>query len=209
MSIAIPQTRRDKNYWSYDKEQGVTFKGRTFAPERPQDYEDILKVSACRRCRFEDMTVTTTEPCNREDGIDISYLCDDIVFDNFRVDAGRLYAVTVKQCRNILLQNGTIGRPGGGWERVDIDLGNRSQYRSLRTTDVVIDNVHRLDGQPVRVRVGHADRPTLRNGIYDVLTLQSIGLKAFVWSCARIDAWNHKEFEILQWEEITEARYAR
>ena len=177
-------------------------------PERPQDFEDVLKISACRECRWEHFQVVSGAPCNREDGIDISYLCDQVVLQNFSVDAGLLYAITIKQARNVTLRNGVIHRPGGGWERVDIDLGNRSQYRELRTKHVLIDGMSRADGEPVRVRVGHADKPTLRNGIYDVLTLQSWGLKGYVWTLARIDARTRKQFAVLKWSEIGEGHYA-
>jgi hypothetical protein len=208
MPIQIPRTPRDKNFHSFDKEIGKQFHDRVFAPERPQDWDDILKISACRDCVFDHIQVRSTDPCNREDGVDISYLCDGVTLKNFFVDAGGLYGVTIKQARNILLQNGTIGRPGGGWERVDIDLGSRSQYRRLRTQAVTIDNVHRLDGEPVRVRVGDADWPELHNGVYDILHVQSVGLKCFVWALARIDARTRGDFKMLDWSQITEEFYA-
>lgn len=202
-------TPRDHNFKSYDGEIGMTFTGMMLSPARPQDYADIMKISRCRKCRFESFAaVAPTMPCHREDGIDISYLCDDLVLEDFTVDAGHCYAITIKQARNIFLLNGTILRPAFNWERVDIDLGNRSQYRRLRTEAVVIDGMRSQDGRPVRVRVGDSEKPTLRNGLYDVLTVQSLGLKGYVYTRALIDATCRREFELMRWENITAARYA-
>lgn len=207
MNNPIPTTPHDKNFRSYWNWKDQTVRVDPIHPTDGQTYDDLWKISACRNCVFIGADIIAPMPLHREDGVDVSGLSDGVTLLDFRVAAGGKYAVTIKQVRNIILRNGVITRPGQNWERVDIDLGNRSQYRELKTTGVTIDNVRRADGKPVRVRVGHADWPELKNGVYDVLYAQSIGLKGYVWACARIDARFNAAFLVQRWDRISEADY--
>ncbi len=171
----------DINYKSYADQSGVRVSYGTFAPENPGLYDDILKVSHCDNAVFADCIVNP-DGGNREDGVDVMRDSYDVSFNRCRVGAGDKYAFTIKGGSNmIFLTDVVITRPGGGWERVDIDLGNYSSTTpNSKTGRVVLTNLRREDGKPVRVRVGWADRPYISEGNVKVLFWQSIFLKIYV-----------------------------
>lgn len=100
------------------------------------------------------------------------------------------YAVTIKGgCYDITLDDVVIERPAQGWEGVDIDIGNRSHNALGRTRGVVLSNVRRADGKPVRVRVGWADMPVVRDSNVKILRVQSMLLRWFVLARARLQGY--------------------
>lgn len=68
-----------------------------------------------------------------------------------------------------------------GKEGIDIDLGNYSDSNMIKTTNVILHNVRREDGEPVRIRVGHADKPIVINSKVKILFWWSIAIKIYVW----------------------------
>lgn len=171
----------DRNYESHADVVGLRMAGRHIAPSSPSEYDDVLKISHCTDARVEDCVINP-DGGNREDGVDIMRGCHTVTFRRCQVGAGAKYGFTIKGgCEHILLEDVVISRPGGGWERVDIDIGNYSHTcPHAYTSAVTLDNVRRSDGRPVRVRVGFADRPTVLGGNIKVLFWQSLALKAYV-----------------------------
>ncbi len=145
-----------------------------------EEVDDVLKISGCTGVEFDHLQVVPVG-VQREDAVDIMRFSRGISIKNALLRAGK-YAVTIKGgSRDILLQNVRIERPSQGWEKVDIDLGNYSHNAQGRTTGVVLWNVTRSDGKPVRVRVGWADEPIVIGGNVEILRVQSRLLKAYVW----------------------------
>lgn len=171
----------DYNYESHADETGLRLTGRTIAPIMAYKYDDVLKLSNCSAV-FVEECVINPDGGNREDGVDLMRGCDTVTFRRCEVGAGERYAFTIKGgCENILLDDVVIVRPGGGWERVDIDLGNFSHTcPHAKTGLVILKNVRRADGRPVRLRVGFATTPHVMGGNVKVLFWQSLMLKAYV-----------------------------
>lgn len=175
----------DDNYLSVANETGVRMEGVTIdADVSSPDYDDILKVSNVQDAEFAYCVVNLTGG-NREDGVDVMRYSHDVRFYGCRVGAGQKYAFTIKGGSDqIEIRDSLIIRPGGGWERVDIDIGNYSStVPDARTGMVILRNVQRLDGKPLRVRVGWADRPLILQdpSTVHVLFWQSLALKVYVW----------------------------
>lgn len=174
----------DKNYLSIADETGVRMTDATIdAGQLSPTYDDILKISNVQNAVLDSCSINSTGG-NREDGVDIMRYSTHVILSNCTVGAGQKYVFTVKGGSDLVeIRDTLITRPGGGWERVDIDIGNYSTtVPDARTGLVIIRNVKRLDGKPVRVRVGWADRPMIvpSEGV-KVLFWQSLALKAYVW----------------------------
>lgn len=171
----------DVNYRSIADTTDVNIIDEVIDAPSPSQFDDILKISCASRVNVTN-TAINLRGGNREDGVDIMRISEDINFRNCDVGAGAKYAFTIKGgSSRISLQDVTITRPGGGIERVDIDLGNFSDRDYGPTTKVALINVTRLDGKPVRVRVGNADAPQIIGGNVKVLIIQSLALKLYVW----------------------------
>jgi hypothetical protein len=99
----------------------------------------------------------------REDALDVNNRCQDLsLVAHAWALAGAKYGITVKGgSKNVTVEGAIEGRG----DECDVDLGNYSEQSAAKTTGVSL-NLWREDGQPVRVRVLHADRPTLFNGPY-------------------------------------------
>jgi hypothetical protein len=171
----------DKNYRSYADETNVVIQNDTIDAPNPEQFDDILKLSHVVGCTVDNCHINPSGG-NREDGIDIMRFCRSIYIRNCQVGAGAKYAFTIKGgSSQIDLSNVTITRGGGGSEKVDIDIGNYSDNAKGRTTDVMIVNCRRSDGQPIRVRVGWADNPVIIGGNVKILFWKSLLLKIYVF----------------------------
>lgn len=170
----------DTNFISYADTKDVVVEGITFQPTNPEFYDDILKISKVEQIVVRNCIINP-KGGNREDGVDINRLCKDVSITDCTIGSGDKYAVTIKGgCVGVELNDVEIvGR--GGWERVDIDLGNYSDSNMIRTRGIELIDVRRQDGQPVRVRCGLADRPLIYGGHVKVLFWQSLMIKAYVW----------------------------
>lgn len=169
----------DTNYLSYADQSNLVLDGMTIQPDVPSDWDDVLKISCCKFTEV-NHCIINPDGGNREDGVDVMRESYCVSFNNCHVGAGQRYAFTIKGgCDLIRLKDVTIIRHGGGWERVDIDIGNWSTTTPKKTDAVFLTNVTASDGKPVRVRVGWARRPEILGGNVKILFWQSLGLKLY------------------------------
>lgn len=172
----------DENYLSYADVQNDVMQSLhhlNVSPAFAEQYDDLLKISHCRNMAFRHLVVAPGGR-QREDAVDIMRFSRDIAISSARLRGGK-YVVTIKGgSRDIALVDVLIERPANGREGVDIDIGNFSHNALGRTGAVLLANVSRSDGKPVRVRVGWADEPVIVGGNVKVLRFQSLLLKAYV-----------------------------
>lgn len=182
-------TKPDNNYRSIADRIDVRVINEVITPPlgTAGQYDDILKFSNVQYGLI-DNCIINSDGGNREDGVDIMRYCKNLLFSHCRVGAGKKYAFTIKGGSDfIYLENVSITRRGGGWERVDIDIGNYSStVPDAKTGIVFLRNVTALDGKPVRVRVGWADRVVVEGGNVEILRCQSLALKVYVWLMRKI-----------------------
>jgi hypothetical protein len=171
----------DLNYKSYADLQNLAVCDEIFAPINPENYDDIFKLSNVQDAIVSNCIINP-HGGNREDGVDMMRYCERIKMADCQVGAGKKYAFTIKGgCNDIVLENIVITRHGGGWERVDIDIGNYSgTVPDARTGRVILRELHASDGKPVRVRVGWAKEVIVEGGNVEMLRCQSLGLKVYV-----------------------------
>lgn len=149
---------KDINYFNVPDGTSL-LEGLIVSPDNPGQYDDLLKVSGKQNLVIRDFEVRGV---GIEDGIDCNRLCENVLFENGKVDSGKDLAFTIKGgCRNIHLKNILITRPGNHCE---IELGNHSDQSWNKTTGVILENVRRADGKPVRVAWGRADKPKVIGG---------------------------------------------
>lgn len=177
----------DLNHLSYadvQNDEMVVLHHLNVSPPDAEKYDDLLKVSHCRNMTFRHLVVAPNG-MQREDAVDIMRFSRDIVLDGAILRGGK-YVMTIKGgSRDIQLHDVLIERPASGGEGVDIDIGNFSHNALGRTGRVVLRDVLRSDGKPVRVRVGWADEPVIVGGNVKILRFQSLLLKAYVF----VKAW--------------------
>ena len=169
----------DTNFLAYADTAGLRLSAIVADPaaegKNPDDYDDVFKLSHVTDFKVDGLTVRGGQ--QKENAIDMNRECVDVEIINARLEAGKQNAITIKGgCKNISLFGVTIERAGG---HCDIELGNWSDQSWNKTTGVVLTNVVRLDGQPVRVRVGHADDPVIAGGNVKILFWGSLYLKAY------------------------------
>lgn len=172
----------DRNYRSIADVDGFELTNETISPaltgENPAEFDDILKLSHARNGVVRGCFIGAAG-LQRENAIDMNRNCERIVVGDCRLASGRQNAVTIKGgCRHIQLQRVRIV-PGSG--HCDIELGNWSDQSQERVTDVLLEDVIRTDGQPVRVRLGHADRPAIAGGNVRIDWFGSAVLKLYWW----------------------------
>lgn len=175
-------TDTDRNFRSYADVDGLYLgAGVVIDPEAEREsYDDILKLSHARRVRGFDLSVYG----GSENPLDMNRNCEDVELCGLYLSGGGHCAVVIKGgSRDIRLRNVEIADVRSRW--CDIELGGWSDQSLERTTGVVLDNVRRTDGKPVRVIVGHADDPTVLGGNVRVYRVRSALLKAF-WLWRRL-----------------------
>lgn len=180
-------TTPDINYRNYADCKNVIVLDEIIAPPNPSNYDDILKLSNVQDVLVSGCTINP-DGGNREDGVDIMRYCARVKIADCRVGAGKKYAFTIKGgCDDILLENVLITRRGGGWERVDIDIGNYSStVPDAKTGRVIVREVRAIDDLPVRLRIGWAKEVIVEGGNVEILRCQSAGLKVYVQVMRRI-----------------------
>ena len=171
----------DKNYYSVSDVSDVTVKNHRFDPSEfgvnPAEIDDIVKFSHATNIVFNDIIVDG-QGQQKENCIDMNRECKNISIIGALLYQGNQNAITIKGgCDTILLKNITIIPRGGN---CDIEIGNHSQQSFKKTTNVILDNVKRFDGKPVRLRVGHADYPTIINSDVEYQWFQSLIAKIYV-----------------------------
>ncbi|HWA07923.1 MAG TPA: hypothetical protein VG838_00500 [Opitutaceae bacterium] len=170
----------DKNYKAWADLVGLVLTDLTVDPREeglnPADFDDLFKLSHAEQVKVTGLTVRGGG-LQKENCIDMNRLCRDVEIINARLEAGQQNAITIKGgCRDIHLSAITIERAGG---HCDIELGNWSDQSWDPVTGVVLTNVCRADGKPVRVRVGHADAPVIVGGNVKILFWGSLYLKTY------------------------------
>lgn len=171
----------DKNYRSIADTTNYKLVDTVVAPEDPQEYDDILKISGSSYVTVADCIVNPTGG-NREDGVDIMRESKHIQFFNTRVGCGGKYAFTIKGGSDDVLLADVVVTGNPGKEKVDIDIGNyASTCPDVKTGRVILDNVTHETGRTVLVRVGWAKWPVIKGGNVKVLFWQSLGLKIYVF----------------------------
>lgn len=188
----------DRNFRSISDVTGYTLEHELIDPRAqgidPAGFDDLLKLSNARDVLVSHCAVRGGG-LQRENAIDLNRNCSGVVIRDCAVEAGRQNAITIKGgTKNTILQRVTIERPGGN---CDIELGNFSDQSFERTTGTFISSVTRLDGQPVRVRCGHADWPLVTNSNVRILYFQSYRLKLYVWAKQRTRLWFGGKFKFL------------
>jgi hypothetical protein len=171
----------DKNYLSISDQHIYNLEGVDISPVDAREYDDILKISGSTNVRIRSCFINRYGG-NREDGVDIMRLCRDVIIEDCSIRAGGKYAVTIKGGSSKIWLTDVIIVGSRGSEGVDIDIGNYNHVvPNAKTGKVVLENVTREDGQPVRVRVGFAEKPLVIGGNVKILFWQSLALKAYVW----------------------------
>lgn len=172
----------DRNYVSIaDNRMPDVRIGNRFDPEKPELFDDILKLSNAWAVNISDCVINPNGG-NREDGIDMARYCRDVIIKDCKVGPGAKYAVTIKGgSHHIVLENITITGERGK-EGVDIDIGNFSDWNYAMTHSIDLINVKREDGRPVTLRIGRAEGVNIIGGNIKLLFVQSFFLKAYVWA---------------------------
>jgi hypothetical protein len=165
----------DRNYRSYADVTGVFLNGEDIAPPDPANWVDTLKLSNARDVNVQGCTILGAA----EDCIDAMRGSHDIVISGCKLYPTGKYAVTIKGgSHDIMIVDTVIFGEG---KEIDLDLGGWTSVNFDRSSRIVLDNVTRSDGKPVRVRVGHADKPTIIGGNVKIDHSGSLLLKAYWW----------------------------
>lgn len=169
----------DNNFQSYAGVSDLTVVNQEYSPDDPSNIDDVLKISHSERITFIKCDINP-KGGNREDGVDVMNNSKNIRFSECSVGCGK-YAFTIKGGSNFVWLDNVVIHGKHGIEGVDIDIGNfSSTVPDDKTGIVMLDNVTRKDGKPVRVRVGWASYPVITGGNVKVLFWQSLILKAYV-----------------------------
>ena len=180
MSLA---KQTDTNWHSIaDNPTPVHHEFEVFDPPKPRgQWDDCLKLSNAQNVTVVGCNINPFGG-NREDGIDISRFSRNSLITASTIGTGGKYAVTIKGgSYNITISDCTIAGKRG-WEGVDIDIGNFSDWNAANTHSVTLENLIRSDLRPVTVRIGHATDIDIIGGNVKVLVVQSLLLKAYVWA---------------------------
>lgn len=155
----------DNNYYSIADQTNVEVVA--FAnPSNPLLYDDILKLSKATVIHIHESVIQG----GKEDAIDMNRNCEDVIVEDVEVHPNGSYGMTIKGgTKRVTLRNVMFT---GRAKSYEIDLGNWSdQDKTHKTTEVTLDNVFHVDGNPVRVRVLYADAPTVLGGNVKVTTI--------------------------------------
>lgn len=165
---------KDVNYLSFADQTGLRIEDlEVLAPTQGVSFDDMLKISHCSDCKFENVTVFG----GTENAVDLNRMCRKITLSRLELFGGAQAAVVVKGgCTGITFADTCIAQdPEARCEFLIDDWSAQSRAPS----DVTIRNVTRKDGQPVRVIFGRFRRPKVVATKIRTLWLQSIGLHIY------------------------------
>lgn len=165
----------DRNYRSFADASGLHVTDLDLRPDHPDDYADVLKLSAITDSIFERVTVRARDAS--ENACDINRLCRGVVIDDFRFEGGRQCSIVVKGGSDVMLRDGVIvPHPDAAY---DIELGGWSD-QSMARSRLVLQYVRRADGLPLRVVCGWWSRPQIvSNWNVEILWRRSVGYHAY------------------------------
>ncbi len=177
----------DKNFSSFDQPEHnlQTFEFVNANPasqmKRPEDYDDLLKVSGRQGTAIYNFDATSGSGKHREDGIDINNECTSVRFVHGRVQAGQKGVAITNKGGNFatLFENIVIIAPYGKF--VDIEDGNHSDQSWKKTTLTLYKNVRRADGKPVRYAYGRADKASFVDTDVKVVWWYTAALHVYVY----------------------------
>ena len=118
-----------------------------------------------------------------EDGIDV-VRGEDYLFEDGRIDAGkstRCFITAKGGIDGLIIRDVTLFGKTRWWR--DIGLGDHTIYNKGNLMDmknVLIDNVRRSDGKPVKILVLDCDKPICTNGKYCVVKIPKLLVKLFL-----------------------------
>lgn len=141
----------------------------------PRDFDDTLKFSHARNIIARKIWVRG----GKENAIDMNRECAAIRVEDAMLFGGDQCAVVIKGgSQDITLSRVTIAlvEPASA---CDIELGGWSDQSTAMTRRVTLNEVRRLDGCPVRIVLGHAERPLILGGNCRILFWRSVGMKVF------------------------------
>jgi len=150
-------------------------------PEPKSQWDDCLKLSNAHCVTVVGCEINT-EGGNQEDGIDISRFTRECYITASTIGCGGKYAITIKGGSYKITISDCIITGERGWEGVDIDIGNFSDWNYANTHSITLENVTRRDLRPVTVRIGHGSDVDIIGGNVKVLVAQSLLLKGYVWA---------------------------
>lgn len=105
--------------------------------------------------------------------------CDRVELEELYLIGGQHCAAAIKGgSRAVWLRGVTIDEVTSRW--CDIEIGGWDESRE-RTHEVVITRAKRMDGEKVRVVVGHADWPAIEGSRARICYGRSFILKAWLW----------------------------
>lgn len=176
MILDLNRTKPDRNFRSESGKFDVSVVNQNIYSHSPQEYDDILKFSHTIGALVKNCTIGSHLP-SREDGVDINK-CEAIYIMECKIWGGDKYGITIKGGSKLVsLEDVQFMSYRRG---IDVDIGNFSDTNMDKTTGVVLRNVTRGDGNPVRVRVGRGNKPTIIGGNVKILFWHSLALKAYV-----------------------------
>lgn len=173
----------DKNYHSIASNGApVHLEFQKIETTKPKaQWDDCLKLSNAHGVTVIGCEINA-EGGNQEDGLDISRFTRGCYFTASTIGSGGKYAITIKGGSYNITISDCIITGDRGWEGVDIDIGNFSDFNYANTHSITLENVVRRDLRPVTVRIGHATDVDIIGGNVKVLVVQSLLIKAYVWS---------------------------
>jgi hypothetical protein len=129
--------------------------------EERKQYDDTMKLSHVWDMKFYGLSVTG----GRENAIDMNRECRNVLIEDAILFGGGHCPIVIKGgCENIYLKSFDIFHDGP----YDVELGGWSDQSRKKTTGVTLENSYRLGPKgeqlPVRIVVGHADKPTIIGG---------------------------------------------
>jgi hypothetical protein len=172
----------DRNWHSVADAKGVQLYDLRLDPtdegHGADEFDDTLKFSNAQYC----VALRLWIRGGSENAVDMNRDCKGIRIQDSTLISGAQCAIVIKGgARDIELSHVCIV-PRNRETPCDIELGGWSDQSDAPTRRVTLHEVSRIDGMPVRVAVGHAERPTIIRGRVRVLFWRSLGLKVFVYT---------------------------
>lgn len=175
--MSVPDTVRvsiSQNPEPVIVDEKYTFEG------NPLQWNDTFHLSRAYNVSFVGLTI----PGGNEDCIDVQYNSTLVSVSDCRLHPNGLFGMTIKGGSGLVHLKNVVFETHG--KETDIDLGNWSdQNQKDKTKLVTIENVTSADGQPVKVRVLWADKPTVIGGNVKVIVYPKIFVVIYRWLRAR------------------------
>lgn len=163
----------DHNYKSFSGLEGFTVINIEVSPEDPRGFDDTLKLSACSHFEFDGGRVAG----GRENAVDVNNRCAQGLFNHLRLVGGDQASIVVKGgSKGIVFADCVLEPSPKSWCDVLIDdWSDQSQDSST----VLLKNLTRADGRPVRVVAGRGVWPSIIGGNVRCCRIYSLCLRCY------------------------------